>query len=63
MRTEHGRSSEDLTQRTDERARLEPRWLYVSVGALVFAVIVLGGLILFAVALFLHEANDVMAGF
>jgi hypothetical protein len=47
----------------DQRARLEPRWLYISVGALVLAVVTLLVVVVVAVGLFLHEANDAMAGF
>lgn len=50
-------------RRTEESAKLEPRWLYVSVGALLLTVIVLGGALLFILALFAHMANDAMAGF
>lgn len=47
----------------DRRARLEPRWLYLSVGALLFAVITLSAIVLLAVGLYVHAVNDAMAGF
>lgn len=48
---------------SDDRSKLVPRWLYVSVGALVLAVVTLLLVVVVAVGLFLHEANDAMAGF
>lgn len=48
---------------SEERAKLEPRWLYISVGALVLAVVTLLVVVVVVVGLFLHEANEAMAGF
>lgn len=62
MTTDDARRTEVLRER-EPRARLEPRWLYISVGALVLAVVTLLVVVLVTVGLFLHEANEAMAGF
>jgi uncharacterized membrane protein YidH (DUF202 family) len=63
MATDEAKLADASMERSERRARLEPRWLYISVGALVLAVVMLFAVVLFTVGLFLHEANDAMAGF